>query len=97
MSFSVGPRDQTQAVRLGSKQLCMPSHLVLLTLLLLFNTTTGDGKMAQLLRTLAALPEAWFLKHLHGATQTSLTLVSGDLTLFWLVWAPGMHMTDRHM
>lgn len=53
--------------------------------------------MAQLLRTLAALPEAWFLKHSHGVTQTSLTLVSGDLTLFWLVWAPGMHVTDRHM
>lgn len=51
-------------------------------LLLLFNTTTGAGKTAQLLKTLAALVSQAFAWCYTDISNSG----SGDLTLFWLAW-----------
>lgn len=31
-----------------------------------------------------------------GTPESSVTIVSGDLTLFWPLWAVGTHMTHSH-
>lgn len=85
LSFSVGPRDQTQAVRPSSKQLCTISQLTLLALFVTFeNNCRGwtDG---------SDIKNTWCYTNIFNSSFRRLD------TLFWLAWAPGMHMMHRHI
>lgn len=54
--------------------------------------------MVQALRALAAvLKDPDSIPSTHVVTQLSVTLIAGDLVaLFWLQWAPGIHMAHIH-
>lgn len=90
--FSVGPRDRIRDVKLGSKNLCMLSHhLILSAQFVTFKNSSREGSRegSAIKSTGCSSGRSWFLQHSHCGSHPSEGL-------FWFLWAPGMHVVHTH-